>query len=61
MNKIILVFISILLFSCSLNKNSKLWNKKDKTIAKIEKQKIILGEEKKNIRGIKSFTIIRFI
>ena len=47
MNKIILVFISILLFSCSLNKNSKLWNKKEKTIAKIEKQKIILGEEKK--------------
>ena len=58
MNKIILVFISILLFSCSLNKNSKLWNKKDKTIAKIEKQKIILGEEKKTLEELNPLLLL---
>ena len=47
MNKIILIFISILLFSCSLNENSKIWNKKDKNIDKDKKQKVILVEEKK--------------
>ena len=59
MNKIILFFIhQFYSLSCSLNKNSKLWNKKDKTISKIEKQKIILGEEKKTLEELNPLLLL---
>ena len=55
MNKIILTFIFIFLASCSLNKNSKLWNEKDKEVIKEKKQTKILVEEKKELNELNAF------
>jgi len=54
-NKIILTFIFIFLASCSLNKNSKLWNEKDKEVIKEKKQTKILVEEKKELNELNAF------
>jgi len=54
-NKIILTFIFIFLASCSLNKNSKLWNEKDKEVIKEKKQTKILVEEKKELKELNAF------
>ena len=48
MNKLlILIFISFLLNNCSLNKNSKLWNEKEKIENENKNLKKILVEKKK--------------
>ena len=50
MNKILLfIFISFLLVNCSLNKNSKLWNEKEKVLNENKNlTKIFVEEKKKN-------------
>ena len=51
----IFVFILISLFftSCSLNKNSKLWNKEDQIVNEVKDQKeIIFVEEKKELKEL---------
>ena len=60
----IFVFILISLFftSCSLNKNSKLWNKEDQIVNEVKDQKeIIFVEEKKELKELKPFITIRLI
>ena len=53
MNKIF-VFIFILIFfaNCSLNKNSKLWNKEEKIVSQDKKLKKILVEEKRKFNEL---------
>ena len=56
MNKIFLfIFISFFLVGCSFNENSKLWNKEDKKIVKVDNKKKILVEEKKEIKELNPF------
>jgi len=48
----ILVLILFLFTSCSLNENSKLWNKEDKSISKIKDNKKFSIEEKKQTKEL---------
>ena len=54
MNKIfVFILISLFFTSCSLNKNSKLWNKEDQIVNEVKDQKeIIFVEEKKELKEL---------
>ena len=55
MNRVF-VFILFLLIStgCSLNEDSKLWNKEDEKISKIKNKKKVFKEEKKQTKELNS-------
>ena len=53
MNKILLfIFISFLLVNCSLNKNSKLWNEKEKVLNENKNLTKIFVDKKKKINEL---------
>ena len=54
MSKIfVFILISLFFLSCSLNKNSKLWNKEDQIVNEVKDQKeIIFVEEKKELKEL---------
>jgi len=62
------ILISLFFTNCSLNKNSKLWNKEDQIVNEVKDQKeIIFVEEKKELTivpttatRVMSLTTLRF-